>query len=246
MFDGDLSSATVPRIEGVISPSQLEAWAACPHAYFVHHLLRVDTDRGAGRPDQHHGERHRHHPAPGARSVPPGGHRRRAPAADRTRLDRRASRGADVDVRRRVRPRRAARANGAIRVLVRRTRTDAGRPARRGSDATAIESIERGSTVLASEHRFGADSPDGRPVGLVARGWSDDRPARHGRPHRPDSRWHDLRHRSQVRRGGQVQRPQGRRRSHARRHGVPTAGLCRGGHHVRRPTAVRRSTPNTA
>ncbi len=31
----------MPRIDGVISPSQLEAWAACPHAYFVHYLLRV-------------------------------------------------------------------------------------------------------------------------------------------------------------------------------------------------------------
>ncbi len=41
-FDGDLSSVTLPRVDGVISPSQLEAWAACPHAYFLQHLLHVD------------------------------------------------------------------------------------------------------------------------------------------------------------------------------------------------------------
>jgi ATP-dependent helicase/nuclease subunit B len=40
-FDGDLSSVTLPRVDGVISPSQLEAWVACPHAYFLQHLLHV-------------------------------------------------------------------------------------------------------------------------------------------------------------------------------------------------------------
>jgi ATP-dependent helicase/nuclease subunit B len=40
-YDGDLSSVTLPRVDGVISPSQLEAWVSCPHAYFLQHLLHV-------------------------------------------------------------------------------------------------------------------------------------------------------------------------------------------------------------
>jgi hypothetical protein len=40
-YDGDLSSASVPRLDEPVSPSRLEAWVACPHAYFVHHLLHV-------------------------------------------------------------------------------------------------------------------------------------------------------------------------------------------------------------
>lgn len=41
-FDGDLSRAGVPPVaDGVVSPTQIELWAACPHAYFVTHLLGV-------------------------------------------------------------------------------------------------------------------------------------------------------------------------------------------------------------
>ncbi len=41
VYDGDLSAAAPPAIDGPISPSRLEAWTACPHAYFVRYLLGV-------------------------------------------------------------------------------------------------------------------------------------------------------------------------------------------------------------
>ena len=40
-FDGDLSAVGVPRLTRPVSPTQLQAWAACPHAYFVQYLLGV-------------------------------------------------------------------------------------------------------------------------------------------------------------------------------------------------------------
>ncbi len=40
-FDGDLSARTIDHFERPVSPSQLEAWAKCPHAYFVQYLLGV-------------------------------------------------------------------------------------------------------------------------------------------------------------------------------------------------------------
>ena len=40
-FDGDLSSRTIEHFARPVSPSQLEAWAKCPHAYFVQYLLGV-------------------------------------------------------------------------------------------------------------------------------------------------------------------------------------------------------------
>ena len=48
-FDGDLSAARVPRITAApgepdvrpVSPTQIQAWASCPHAYFVTYLLGV-------------------------------------------------------------------------------------------------------------------------------------------------------------------------------------------------------------
>lgn len=42
-FDGDLSGLGVPDPTGgaVVSPTALEAWARCPHAYFAARLLRV-------------------------------------------------------------------------------------------------------------------------------------------------------------------------------------------------------------
>jgi ATP-dependent helicase/nuclease subunit B len=44
-FDGDLSGQAVPDPTAagqVVSPTALEAWATCPHAYFVARLLRVE------------------------------------------------------------------------------------------------------------------------------------------------------------------------------------------------------------
>ncbi len=48
-FDGDVSAAGVPRITVAsgesevrpVSPTQIQAWAACPHAYFMTYLLGV-------------------------------------------------------------------------------------------------------------------------------------------------------------------------------------------------------------
>jgi hypothetical protein len=40
-FDGDLSAAGVPRLTRPVSPTQLQTWAACPHAFFVQYLLGV-------------------------------------------------------------------------------------------------------------------------------------------------------------------------------------------------------------
>ena len=41
VYDGDLSGSEVPRLDHAVSPSRLESWAACPHAYFVRYLLGV-------------------------------------------------------------------------------------------------------------------------------------------------------------------------------------------------------------
>jgi len=40
-YDGDLSSIVVPTLDTAVSPTQLESWASCPHAYFVQFLLGV-------------------------------------------------------------------------------------------------------------------------------------------------------------------------------------------------------------
>ena len=44
-FDGDVSGHGIPGpadVGQVVSPTALEAWATCPHAYFVRRLLRVE------------------------------------------------------------------------------------------------------------------------------------------------------------------------------------------------------------
>lgn len=44
-FDGDVSGHDVPdptAPDRVVSPTSLEEWASCPHAYFVHRLLHVE------------------------------------------------------------------------------------------------------------------------------------------------------------------------------------------------------------
>jgi ATP-dependent helicase/nuclease subunit B len=40
-YDGDLSSRPIAPIDGPIAPTRIEAWAACPHAYFVRHVLGI-------------------------------------------------------------------------------------------------------------------------------------------------------------------------------------------------------------
>jgi RecB family exonuclease len=41
VYDGDLSSASIPSFGRPVSPTQLQTWATCPHAYFVQYLLGV-------------------------------------------------------------------------------------------------------------------------------------------------------------------------------------------------------------
>ena len=41
VYDGDLTSVDVPRLDRPVSPTELETWMACPHMYFVRYLLRV-------------------------------------------------------------------------------------------------------------------------------------------------------------------------------------------------------------
>ncbi|MEO6653994.1 MAG: PD-(D/E)XK nuclease family protein [Ilumatobacteraceae bacterium] len=41
VYDGDLSSVTVDHFDRPVSASRIEAWPACPHAYFMRHLLGV-------------------------------------------------------------------------------------------------------------------------------------------------------------------------------------------------------------
>ncbi len=165
-FDGDLSSATVPRIDGVISPSQLETWAACPHAYFMHYLLRVTpieepadqisitasdigTTQHAALDQFHraviagvlaqpteHGWTDEHH------------------AALMSMFDDECARA-----QRRGRTGRSAYWSDERE----RMRADLSNWLRHDS----AEAVRRGATVVASEQRFGADSPDGRPVGLA-------------------------------------------------------------------------------
>jgi len=41
VYDGDLTSRPIPAFDRPISPTRIEAWAACPHAYFVRYVLGV-------------------------------------------------------------------------------------------------------------------------------------------------------------------------------------------------------------
>jgi RecB family exonuclease len=41
VYDGDLTGVTVPHLDRPVSPTELEAWTACPHMYFMRYLLRV-------------------------------------------------------------------------------------------------------------------------------------------------------------------------------------------------------------
>jgi RecB family exonuclease len=41
IYDGNLIGRGAPALPALVSPTQLEAWTACPHAYFVRHVLGV-------------------------------------------------------------------------------------------------------------------------------------------------------------------------------------------------------------
>ena len=41
VYDGDLTGVAVPRLDRPVSPTELETWIACPHKYFMRYLLGV-------------------------------------------------------------------------------------------------------------------------------------------------------------------------------------------------------------
>lgn len=47
-YDGDLSGAAVPVLDMPVSPTQLQTWTVCPHAYFVQYLLGVRATEEPG------------------------------------------------------------------------------------------------------------------------------------------------------------------------------------------------------
>lgn len=170
-FDGDLSGAELPVLDGPVSPSRLEAWVACPHAYLAHYLLEVDPIEEPGaeisitardRGSAHHRALDLFHAQVVDGSLP-------QPSAEGWTGEHRQALIAAFDE--------------VCETTERRGRT--GRPAfwadeRTRMCADLLDWLEhdsrfvrqRGSTVLASELRFGGDGavvirlPDGRPIEL--------------------------------------------------------------------------------
>ena len=165
-FDGNLSTADVPSVGGVMSPSQLEMWAACPHAYFVRHLLHVTpieepadqisitaSDIGTTQ----HRALDRFHRAVIDELLPqPTEHGWTAEhhTALMAMFDDECARA-----QRRGRTGRSAYWSDERE----RMRDDLSKWLAHDS----VESQRRGSIVLASEHRFGVDSAEGRAVALT-------------------------------------------------------------------------------
>jgi hypothetical protein len=170
-YDGDLSAIEVPRLDNAVSPSRLEAWTACPHAYFDHYLLDVEPVEEPGdeisitardRGTAHHGSLDLFHQAvvDGVLDQPgPTGwgdeHSEALTSFFNQVCDRTERRG------RTGRP--AFWADERARML-----DDLLTWLRHDSDLV----VRRGSTVLASEMRFGADDdvsielPGGRRIRL--------------------------------------------------------------------------------
>jgi ATP-dependent helicase/nuclease subunit B len=170
-YDGDLSSVEVPRLDDVVSPSRLESWTACPHAYFDHYLLDVEPVEEPGdeisitardRGTAHHAALDLFHQAVVDGALPQPGpegwtdeHHRALIAFFAQVCDRTERRG------RTGRP--AFWADERARML-----DDLLTWLRHDSELV----VARGSVVVASEMRFGADDdvsialPDGRPIRL--------------------------------------------------------------------------------
>ena len=171
-YDGDLSAVVVPQLAGPVSPSRLETWTACPHAYFDHYLLDVEPidepgdeisitarDRGTA----HHGALDSFHQAVIVGELPQPGptgwtieHHEALTLFFHDVCERTERRG------RTGRP--AFWADERARML-----DDLLTWLRHDSDLV----VRRGSTVVASEMRFGADDgvsielPDGRQIALL-------------------------------------------------------------------------------
>ena len=169
--DGDLSAVEVPRLDDVVSPSRLEAWTACPHAYFDHYLLDVEPVEEPGdeisitardRGTAHHAALDLFHRAVVDGTLPQPG-----PAGwsddHRQALTRFFDQVCERTERRGRTGRPAFWADERARML-----DDLLTWLRHDSDLV----VARGSTVLASEMRFGADDdaaielPDGRRIRL--------------------------------------------------------------------------------
>ncbi len=166
VFDGDLSTATVPRVGGVMSPSQLETWTACPHAYFARYLLHVTpieepadqisitaSDIGTTQ----HRALDQFHRAVIDGALP-------QPTRHGWTDEHRAALMSMFDDEC-ARAQRRGRTGRSAYWSDERERMRADLVAWLEHDS--VESVRRGSTVLASEHGFGADSADRRPVGLA-------------------------------------------------------------------------------
>ena len=125
VYDGDLSGVDVPRLDGPVSPSRLESWVACPHAYFAHYLLEVDPIEEPDDEISITALRPRLGSPQRPRPVPPRRGRWHAAPTHRDGMDRRAPRRAQRRVRRGVRAHPAPRPHGTAGVLGRRTRPHA-------------------------------------------------------------------------------------------------------------------------
>ncbi len=170
-YDGDLSATDLPRLDDVVSPSRLESWTACPHAYFDHYLLDVEPVEEPGdeisitardRGTAHHAALDLFHRAVVEGALPqpgPDGWTSR----HRDALGRFFDEVCDRTERRGRTGRPAFWADERARML-----DDLLTWLRHDSDLV----VARGSTVLASEMRFGADDdatiglPDGRRIRL--------------------------------------------------------------------------------
>jgi hypothetical protein len=172
VYDGDLSAVEVPRLDSAVSPSRLETWSACPHAYFDHYLLDVEPIEEPGdeisitardRGTAHHAALDLFH-----RAVVDGSLAQPGPTGwtdeHRAALTECFDQVCERTERRGRTGRPAFWADERARML-----DDLLAWLRNDSDLVVL----RGSTVLASEMRFGTDDavaielPDGRRIGLL-------------------------------------------------------------------------------
>ena len=171
VFDGDLSACDVPALTDAVSPSRLESWVACPHAYFARYLLGVEpvdepgaaiSISGRDRGSAHHHALDLFHrmviegelPQPGPDGWGP---------VHRDALERCFSVVCERTERRGRTGRPAFWADERDRMLA---------DLQGWLDHDSVHVRARGATVLASEFRFGGDGmavirlPDGRGVEL--------------------------------------------------------------------------------
>ena len=225
-FDGNLQGRTVDPLPATISPTRVETWAGCPHAYFVQYVLGarpidepadIETlsqlDRGTAIHDAidrlHRDVLDGNLPSPG----PPAGQTSTPPPCSVA--------GAEV-----ADALHAAGRTGRAAFWVNARAELLGK-----LDAwLAYDRIGwSGRVVRASEQEFGVDErvelllPNGRAIGFRGS----------GRPHRRVARRHARRHRPQDGQAGQA-RPRLRRRPDAGRPALPAPRLRR-----RRPRPAR-------